>query len=703
MREPGACAYRLRAVGSCCFAQVTDLHLSLGSTAYGDQGDATFWFEDGALRERVVTTPNVLAALFEEIVRRSPEVDFVVATGDLTNAGLDEEFAAYREVVAAAPLPIISIPGNHDHHEAKPAADAGEPLPYERFLGPRWFSFDRDGVHFAAIDWYTHRLGIDTAVQDAWLAADLARVDDATPIVLLTHDQMPAAFYDALPRRPVASFSGHWHTTRVVEHAGTVHVNSGPATFGGLDYSPPHYRVATVSVPNGEVELRTVVRGSRDFDGATMRRSPTARFVAGSRWTAALGGAHLGGAERVSDDTIVVAGKSEDGPGGLVIALDVATGDLRWTQQLSAAVKATPRVVDGAVVAASVAGEVVCVDAPTGALRWRTWLHADPLHLWCYARPVVHDGLVHVGDVGRFAAIDFADGRIHWSRDDLGHRENLTTIPSPVIAGGVLVGAFIGQAPAMFAIDPTTGTTAWPAGDVHGIYEAGADLATELSRAVVGGITADPEGDDVHVVRLGSRVERVRAADGEVVWSAPFHGWFNPAPPVVHGDAVIATAATGQVWAYDRATGARRWSTVVSTDGAPAMGSYRSDGASLLAPVTPIGGSALPTDLGRRHRRARRRLRWRDEVDRDRCRRRRAAAECRLDPHRRRRRRVGARPVGRLIRRSGHQPTQGAARAAVAPPRCSSASSSRCRGSRCSGPATGCRDRHPRWSGPFAT
>ena len=184
-------------------------------------------------------------------------------------------------------------------------------------------------------------------------------------------------------------------------------------------------------------------------------------------------------------------------------------------------------------------------------------------------------------------------------RTDLGHRENLTTLAHPAIVDGMVVGTFAGQAPAMWALDPSTGATRWPSGGVHGVYEAGADLATELPRVVMGGVTPDPDGLDCFVVRLGSRVERVRAADGEVVWSAPFYGWFNPAPPVVVGDAVVASTSTGQVWCYDRAGGDVRWSATVSTGGPVAMGSYRADGASVLAGVLAVDGALLqPTGEG---------------------------------------------------------------------------------------------------------
>jgi outer membrane protein assembly factor BamB len=105
----------------------------------------------------------------------------------------------------------------------------------------------------------------------------------------------------------------------------------------------------------------------------------------------------------------------------------------------------------------------------------------------------------------------------------------------------------------------------------------------------MGGITPDPDGADAYVVRLGSRVERIRAADGEVVWSAPCTGWFNPAPPVVHGDAVVVTSSMGDVRSLDRATGDEQWCTALPHVAPVAMGSYRAGGPALLAPVTPDG------------------------------------------------------------------------------------------------------------------
>lgn len=569
------------------FAQITDLHLSLGDPGFGDgQGDATIWLDaDGALRERIVTIPRVLDDLLGEVAGDPAGIAFAVATGDLSNQGTDAELAAYAACAARSRVPVHPIPGNHDHH--------GRPIDgYHEALGPRWYSFDHGGVHFVALDWFTHRLAIDAEHQEAWLAADLALVAAGTPIVLLTHDLMDAAFYDRMPRRPIATFSGHWHTNRVVEASGTVHYNTATATFGGIDYSPAQYRVATWD--GATLDVTTRVRRSGGVDAAR-------RPAGGTCWSTALGATvHLGG-PAVADGLVVVAAGHDTRPDGRVVALDADTGERQWEVLLSAAVKSSPLVVGDAVVAVSVAGEVVCVDLASGAERWRTVL-ADPTRLWCYLRPASDGQRVFVGDVARFAALDLADGAVAWARADLGQRENMTSQAHPLVVDGTLLVGFVAQVPSLWGLDPVTGDERWPAVEqARSVYSLDATgVVLHLPQTIVGGMTADPGGRDVYVVRLGSRLDRIAARGGEVVWSAPFHGWFNPAAPVVVRDRVLGVVGEGRVRAYDRATGELGWEINLGGNAPLSFGAYRAGGNAALAPPTVCGDVVvLPLGDGR--------------------------------------------------------------------------------------------------------
>jgi outer membrane protein assembly factor BamB len=404
---------------------------------------------------------------------------------------------------------------------------------------------------------------------------------------------MDSAFFDRLPVRPVASFSGHWHTTRVVEHAGTVHYNTGTATFGGLDYSPAHLRLATW---DGEaLSVRTVVRGPVALQGATVR--PGTAGGAGTWAVATEGGAHLSGPV-VHGEHVLVVSRSEDRPGGTLECRRLVDGSLVWLTRFASAVKAEPLVVGEVVVASSVSGETVCVSADTGAERWRVQLD-DPLRPWVHLRPASDGRRVFVGDVGCFAALSLETGEIAWCREDLGQRENLTSFSHPVVVGDVLVVGFAGQTPSLWGLDAATGTTRWPAVDRgRSIYSGeDVDLAAQLPQVVVSGLAAD--GDDVLLVRLGSALERVSAQTGERIWMAPFSGWFNPATPVVAGDLVLATEGFGRLFCFGR-DGTHRWTTQVGGDAPLALGSYRADGPVSLAPPVVVDGRALtPTGDGR--------------------------------------------------------------------------------------------------------
>lgn len=577
------------------FVHVSDLHVSLGDTALAPDGsDATIWFgSDGSMQERVVTSPRVLAELWLDIAQRVPDAAFVAATGDLTNTGSDDEYAAWIDATHGSPVPIVAIPGNHDHHaqadelpDGASSVDAhAVPDRYERHLGPRWFSFDHADLHVVAIDWFTHLLGIDGDVQEEWLRADLALVPEDRAIVLLSHDQMPTSFFERLPRQPVATFSGHWHTSRVARVNGTLHVNTPTATFGGLDYSPAAIRV--VRWDGHDVRLETIARSHEPLEAATYRSSPTAP-PAGSEVTRLPGAAHRAG-PIVVGDLVLATSRDEDAACGWLTAIDRRTGEVAWQVDASSPVKASACQVDGGVVMVDVTGETTCVELD-GTVRWRRRVD-DPLRLWTYLTPMAHGGLVYVGDVARFVALDQATGSEQWARTDLGQRENLTSWADPTVVDETLLVAFAGQAPVLFGLDPVTGATKWPAGEqARSIYRGTAgEVATHLPRTVVAPPLADPEGTDAYVVRLGAIVERIRAADGSSVWAAPHHGWFNPGRLAILGDLVVAITGMGRLRAYHHATGDLAWEVTVGDPAPLAAGPYRAGGPLALGGVTAAG------------------------------------------------------------------------------------------------------------------
>ena len=112
-------------------------------------------------------------------------------------------------------------------------------------------------------------------------------------------------------------------------------------------------------------------------------------------------------------------------------------------------ITSSPAVADGAVYFGSRDGSLYAVDAATGALRWRV-LHDDTS--WSISSPAVIDGLVldASSDAWFFHAVDAATGRVVW-RVDVGQ----PIWPSPVVASGTAW--FLTSLGELWGVDPRTG------------------------------------------------------------------------------------------------------------------------------------------------------------------------------------------------------------------------------------------------------
>ena len=76
----------------------------------------------GVLAMGRVDTAGHLARAVAHIMALRPAPDVVLVTGDLVDAGMAEEYAHLRELLAPLPMPVHLIPGNHDLRDPLRAA-----------------------------------------------------------------------------------------------------------------------------------------------------------------------------------------------------------------------------------------------------------------------------------------------------------------------------------------------------------------------------------------------------------------------------------------------------------------------------------------------------------------------------------------------------------------------------------------------------
>lgn len=208
--------YRLADGGTgVVFVSVPDRHRASGSfwkpaaaavdfalTARTDP-DAAFTFLHASDPHTDAASLPRLARVRALVAARRPA--FVLMTGDLVRDALrvgETEaagyYALYQTEVGRFPVPVWSVPGNHENfgierHLSK--VETTHPLygkaMYRSRLGPTYYSFTHGGLHFVGLDtvdvadrWY---YGHVDAAQLRWLAADLAAIPPAMPVVTFNH------------------------------------------------------------------------------------------------------------------------------------------------------------------------------------------------------------------------------------------------------------------------------------------------------------------------------------------------------------------------------------------------------------------------------------------------------------------------------------------------------------------------------------
>jgi 3',5'-cyclic AMP phosphodiesterase CpdA len=203
--------------------QISDLHVRPeGRIAYGR-----------------VDTNAMLRDAVAAILRMDPAPDGVIVSGDLTDCGLEAEYALLAHLLGTLPMPVWVIPGNHDD----PAALVGA-------LGHRCPYLPREGfVQYVVDDLPLRLIFLDTTVTGqthgrmcdarlAWLDGQL-RLGAGRPTMIVMHhppfltgiDGMDAlrclngdAMAAIVARHPEVErvVAGHYHRPIVVRWAGTV-------------------------------------------------------------------------------------------------------------------------------------------------------------------------------------------------------------------------------------------------------------------------------------------------------------------------------------------------------------------------------------------------------------------------------------------------------------------------------------------------
>jgi 3',5'-cyclic AMP phosphodiesterase CpdA len=229
---------------------------------------------------------------------RTFKADFAIQGGDhvFDALGVPKQralslFDLYDKTEQDLGLKVYHTIGNHDVLGIYPASGVASTDPqygkklYEERFGKRFYSFDHKGHHFIVLDsigitddrTYEGRVDAD---QLKWLAADLAALPKATPIIVSVHIPLVSAFASYLPEATQASkhhsltvananevldlfeghniigvLQGHTHINENVEYKGVNYITSGAICgnwWKGVRMGTPE-GFTVVSVANGRM------------------------------------------------------------------------------------------------------------------------------------------------------------------------------------------------------------------------------------------------------------------------------------------------------------------------------------------------------------------------------------------------------------------------------------------------------------------
>lgn len=266
-------------------AQISDPHI------IGPQAGAEAAAQSEALLQRAI----------EHLLRLAPLPDVVLITGDCTNNGHPAEYARFRELLGALPMPAYSIPGNHDDRAQMLAA-----------LGPQGASALPGFVQYVADHGPLRLVALDTNLpqrgegrllpaQLDWLDARLAEAPERPTILFMHHppfltglrpfDQIglldAEAFGAVVARHPQVEriVCGHVHSSMQRRFAGTLAMTC-PSTAAMMlpDFRETMGLAVTLEPPGCLLHVWNDASGLLSYSSQFGAHGPAVVMHDGERW-----------------------------------------------------------------------------------------------------------------------------------------------------------------------------------------------------------------------------------------------------------------------------------------------------------------------------------------------------------------------------------------------------------------------------------
>lgn len=237
---------------------------------------------------------------------------------------------------------------------------------------------------------------------------------------------------------------------------------------------------------------------------------------------------------------------------GVLAALDVTTGGVRWTQDLDATGSGTPTVSGDLVYLTAGDDTGFALDKTTGRIQWQTGAVTSLSNvLGAPAPAITNDLAIFAFGSGEVQGLFRQGGLERWATSVLGKRQGRAlsfvgdVTSAPVVSGGtVYVGNHSGR---LAALDVNSGDRKWVARD-----------------GAIGPVW--PAGDSVFAVTDLNELVRLDAGTGRRIWGTPLPNFVKDRPrrqsevvahygPIIAGGRVIVASNDGVLRSFDPVSG----------------------------------------------------------------------------------------------------------------------------------------------------
>jgi len=284
---------------------------------------------------------------------------------------------------------------------------------------------------------------------------------------------------------------------------------------------------------------------------------------------------NLGGGLAVVDGVVYATTGRAD-----ALALDAATGAIRWRKPLGVPGRSAPTVAEGRLYATTIDDKLVALDASTGERLWAYQASNSATTLLGQSAPAVSEGLVITGfGSGDLVAVRTESGALSWSDSLASARGRNSLVDLSAISGMPVVDRSrvyaIGVGGLLVSLDQRSGRRLW-------------------EREVGGSETPWLAGDWLFVQTIDQSLAAISRDDGRVRWITDLPRYDNPEK---RRDALFWT---GPVLAGGRLVLAGSNETALSIDPSDGriLGRQALRGPAAVAPIAAAGTLFIVTDDG---------------------------------------------------------------------------------------------------------